>query len=139
MSDCKINNIERFEWPIRVYYEDTDAGGVVYHSQYLNFLERTRTEWLRSAGLEQEALFAATGARFVVTHMAVDFISPARLDDLLTVTVSIRRRRQASFELEQTIERDGARLIAATARIACVGEEFKPIRIPAQVLQQLFE
>ena len=78
---------EPFSWPVRVYWEDTDAGGVVYHSVYLNYFERTRSEWLRSVGLDQRALHAEERIQFVVVDMNVRWIRPARYDDLLTVTV----------------------------------------------------
>ncbi|MEG3639453.1 tol-pal system-associated acyl-CoA thioesterase [Magnetococcus sp. PR-3] len=126
-----------FEQAIRVYYEDTDAGGVVYHSRYLNFMERCRTDWLRNLGVEQESLAHATGLRFAVTHMEIAFQKPALLDDLLTVSVSDLRRRPASLAFTQEIKRQDTLLIQATARVACLDENLRPVRLPVDLLQRL--
>ena len=121
-----------FSWPVRVYYEDTDAAGVVYHSQYLNYMERARTEWLRALGFEQERVAQETGRRFVVTRMEIDFLSPARLDDALLVTVNLSNRRRASLEMKQTIIRvaDERLLIRGKARVACIDARLRPARFP---------
>ncbi|ABK42997.1 thioesterase superfamily protein [Magnetococcus marinus MC-1] len=126
-----------FSQDIRVYYEDTDAGGVVYHSRYLNFMERCRTDWLRSLGIEQATLAEQTGLRFAVTHMEIAFQKPALLDDLLTVSVSELRRRPASLEFTQEIARQNTPLIRASARVACLDEGLRPVRLPAVLLQRL--
>ena len=129
-----------FSWPVRVYWEDTDAGGVVYHARYLHFLERARTEWLRSRGVDQVKLRETHGIVFVVSQMEIDFRSPARLDDELVATIESFTRRSASMLFTQCILRqaDGARLIEARVRAACVdGATFKPTRIPDFLLHDL--
>ncbi len=110
-----------FSWPIRVYWEDTDAGGVVYHAGYLRFLERARSEWLRARGIDQQRLRDETGIGFVVRDMQLDFLAPARLDDELQATVSVERMRAASMAFAQSIVRsDGCELVRAKVRAACV-------------------
>ena len=123
---------EVFTWPVRVYYEDTDAGGVVYHSIYLNYMERARTEWLRAAHIQQESLAAETGLRFAVARMEIDFRAPARLDDALEVRTRLVKSGGASLALAQEIVRpgDGARLITAMVRVACIDDRFRPARMP---------
>ncbi|MEO5354842.1 MAG: tol-pal system-associated acyl-CoA thioesterase [Magnetococcus sp. XQGC-1] len=130
-----------FLWPIRVYYEETDAGGVVYHSQYLNFMERARTEWLRHLGFGQEQLAREAGLLFAVTRMEIQFLAPARLDDTLTVSVSLQEKRQASLIMQQAIrrDRDQRHLIQAVVRIAVLDTRFKPTRLPDGLLQALQE
>ncbi|MBF0624115.1 MAG: tol-pal system-associated acyl-CoA thioesterase [Magnetococcales bacterium] len=126
-----------FSWPVRVYYEDTDAAGVVYYANYLKYLERARTEWLRAGGIAQEAYFQRTGLRFAVVRLEIDFRAPARLDDALEVSVWIERSRRATLDLGQRIERAagaGPALITATVRLACVDERFRPQRLPADIL-----
>lgn len=125
-----------FSWRIRVYWEDTDAGGVVYHAGYLRFLERARTEWLRALGLSQTQLRERYGVVFVVRGMTVGFEKPARLDDELDATVALVRRRSASLELAQTLTRtnDGTLLTRAQVRVACVGAaNWLPCRIPDDI------
>ncbi|MBF0453854.1 MAG: tol-pal system-associated acyl-CoA thioesterase [Magnetococcales bacterium] len=128
-----------FVWPVRVYYEDTDSGGVVYHSNYLNFMERARTEWLRALGFEQNRLAQESGLVFAITRMEVQFLAPARLDDTLQVSVTLVKQGQASLNLAQEIvrERDGRLLIQATARIAMLNRQFKPTRMPPAFLAAL--
>jgi acyl-CoA thioester hydrolase len=110
-----------FCWPVRVYWEDTDAGGVVYHASYLRFMERARSEWLRGQGIDQLAFKQATGLAFLVRAMQIEFLLPALLDDELLVTVQVKQRRAASMLFEQSITRaDGSCLIQATVRVACV-------------------
>ncbi|MGH8164504.1 MAG: tol-pal system-associated acyl-CoA thioesterase, partial [Rhodanobacteraceae bacterium] len=119
-------------WRIRVYWEDTDAGGVVYHASYLRFLERARTEWLRALGLSQTQLRDRHGVVFVVRGMTIGFDKPARLDDELDATVALARRRSASLELAQTLTRAGENgfLTRASVRVACVGAaNWLPCRI----------
>jgi acyl-CoA thioester hydrolase len=127
-----------FAWPVRVYWEDTDAGGVVYHASYLRFLERARTEWLRGLGVDQLAFKQATGLAFMVHRMEIDFLRPALLDDELTVTVEVKEKRSASILFTQTISRatDGARLIEAQVRAACVDlKRMRPAPIPAGLIR----
>lgn len=128
-----------FRWPVRVYWEDTDAGGVVYHASYLRFLERARTEWLRALGIDQMAFKETTGLAFLVHRMELDFLRPALLDDELTVTVDVKERRAASILFRQTIERaDGTCLIRADVRVACVDmRRLAPAPIPASLIPKL--
>lgn len=122
-----------FTWPVRVYWEDTDAGGVVYHASYLRFFERARTEWLRAHGLDQSAVRENHGVVFVVRDIAIEFHAPARLDDELDVLIDAVDLRSASMSFAQRILRrvDGAVLTSARVRAACVAAaDFKPQRIP---------
>ena len=127
-----------FSHPIRVYWEDTDAGGVVYHAQYLAFLERARSEWMRALGKGQEALRREHELVFAVRAMQVDFRLPARLDDALAATVALRECRRASLVIAQEIRRGGTLLLDATVRIAALGAgDFRPRAIPASLYDQL--
>ncbi len=127
-----------FSWPIRVYWEDTDGGGVVYHARYLHFFERARTEWLRHLGFAQSELQAAHHLVFTVYRMALDFIRPARLDDELEATVACEAVGRASLRLAQVLRRSGEPLARATVHAACVtAADFKPRRIPAEILLAL--
>jgi acyl-CoA thioester hydrolase len=128
-----------FCWPVRVYWEDTDAGGVVYHASYLRFLERARTEWLRALGVDQLALKQTSGLAFLVRDMQIDFLRPALLDDELSVTVFVMQRRAASILFTQTVVRaDGTCLIRANVRVACVDiRHMLPARIPADLMARL--
>ena len=127
-----------FELPVRVYWEDTDAGGIVFYANYLKYFERARTEWLRALGIEQQKLREQTGGFFVVTHAAVDYVAPARLDDQLSVSVALLECRGASFVLAQRIERNGALLVEATVKIASLcASTFRPSPIPGFLLSQL--
>ena len=120
-----------FSWPTRVYWEDTDAGGVVYHAQYLAFLERARTEWMRAIGHGQESLRAGHGLVFAVRAMRIDFRQPARLDDALDVSVSLAQCRRASLVVDQAIRRAGELLLDAQVRVAALGAaDFRPRAIP---------
>ena len=129
---------EPFTWPVRVYWEDTDAGGVVYHAQYLAFMERARSEWLRGLGLHQDAMKRDVDLVFVVRAMDVDFRAPARLDDQLSVSVRLLECRGASLVLVQRIERDGALLVEAKVKIAALrASSFRPCPLPEPLLSQL--
>lgn len=120
-----------FSWPVRVYYEDTDASGVVYHASYVRFFERARTEWLRARGGRQQALSQAAGLAFTVANIEVDFLRPARLDDDLRVTVEVEEVRLASVRLRQTILRDADLLARAAVRVGCVDvATFRPRPLP---------
>ena len=126
-----------FELPIRVYWEDTDAGGVVYHAQYLAFLERARSDWLRIRGHGQEALRRTHDLVFAVRGMSLDFIAPARLDDLLSVEVQVRQVRGASLLLAQRIRRDDTLLFEAEVRLAALAaSSFRPCPIPPPLLAE---
>ncbi|MBI1731317.1 MAG: tol-pal system-associated acyl-CoA thioesterase [Gammaproteobacteria bacterium] len=121
-----------FRWAVRVYYEDTDATGLVYHSTYLEFMERARTEWLRHLGHGQHDLRSKTGIVFVVRDLEVRFMRPARIDQLLEVTVRITRCRGASMRFEQTVH-DGETgpLCRALVEVACIDAvTLKPRRLP---------
>jgi acyl-CoA thioester hydrolase len=127
-----------FEHTLRVYWEDTDAGGVVFYANYLKFFERARTEWLRSLGVGQQALREATGAIFIVADTQLRYIAPARLDDALRVTVHLQQRGQASLHVQQQAWRGDTLLCEGRIRIGCVDEgTFRPRRIPNDVLALL--
>jgi acyl-CoA thioester hydrolase len=129
-----------FIWPLRVYWEDTDAGGVVYHAGYLRFFERARSEWLRASGIGQEALREEHGVVFVVREMDIRFNRPARLDDLLGASVTVTEVRSASFKVEQFLRRqvDDALLVDARVRIACLdAQRWRPRTIPEFLLQEI--
>ena len=128
-----------FEWPIRVYYEDTDAQGVVYYANYFRFTERARTEWLRWLGVDQEKLLNEERRMFVVVSVAADFVTPARFNDSLVVTAGLAALSRAAFDIEQVVYRDsigGDVLFRSTVRAAFLdADSLKPKRIP----QDLFE
>ena len=127
-----------FSFPTRVYWEDTDAGGVVYHAQYLAFLERARTEWLRTLGYGQELLRTSHDLVFAVRAMRIDFRAPARLDDALEVTVALRECRRASLVVDQAIECGGRRLLDAQVRLAALDAAgFRPRGIPGTLHAEL--
>jgi acyl-CoA thioester hydrolase len=127
-----------FRHRLRVYWEDTDAGGVVFYANYLKFFERARTEWLRALGVGQQALREATGAIFIVTDTSVRYRAPARLDDELEVTVALRQRGTASMTIAQQAWRGDTLLAEGEIRIGCVDHgTFKPRRIPSDLIQTL--
>ena len=127
-----------FIHPVRVYWEDTDAGGVVYHAQYLAFLERARTEWLRQLGKGQERLRSEHDLVFAVRAMRIDFRAPARLDDRLEASVSVREVRKASLVFAQAIHRDGALLVDAEVRVAALrASDFRPRPLPPELFDEL--
>jgi acyl-CoA thioester hydrolase len=127
--------IAAFRFAIRIYWEDTDAGGVVFYANYLKFFERARTEWLRAAGVQQQALRDETGAMFVVAEVQTSYLAPARLDDEIEVTVAVNELGAASMVLEQQAWRGGTLLATGRIRIGCVdGMTLRPRRIPAQVV-----
>lgn len=127
-----------FSWRTRVYWEDTDAGGVVYHANYLRFLERARTEWLRARGLAQSRLRAVDGVCLVVCSINIDFVQPARLDDELDASVAVEQTRAASMVMQQTLTRvaDGVLVARARVRAACVNAEtLRPVAMPDHLLK----
>ncbi len=130
-----------FFWPVRVYYEDTDAGGVVYYANYLKFFERARTERLRAMGFEQDRLRADLGVLFVVRSAQVDYLKPARFNDSLFVSAEIKELKRTSLVFFQQIRQGGTEgevLCEATFRIVClVDSEFRPTAIPAFLLAQI--
>lgn len=124
-----------FSWPVRVYWEDTDAGGVVYYANYLNFMERARSEWLRALGFEQTTLIDAHGVLFVVRRAEIDYLRPARYNDQLAITARLAGARPASLEIAQEVRRDAEVLARGRITLACVeAAAFKPVRIPAHLL-----
>ena len=127
-----------FRWTLRVYWEDTDAAGIVFYANYLKFFERARSEWLRSLGFEQEALRAAAGIDFVVTDTALHYREPARLDDVLEVTVQPVHVGLASLTVAQQARRAGRLLAEGTIRGGCVGlGTFRPRRTPDDILARI--
>jgi acyl-CoA thioester hydrolase len=127
-----------FIWPIRVYYEDTDAGGIVFYANYLKFFERARTEWLRACGVDQQRLADDTGAIFVVRSTSVDYRSPARLDDVVKVTSRVERIGRASVDFAQEAWRDATLLATGTIKVGCVDRQaLRPAAIPSPVLAAL--
>ena len=127
-----------FRFAMRVYWEDTDAAGIVFYANYLKFFERARTEWLRSLGFEQERLRAESGIAFVVTETSVRYRRPARLDDVISVSVAVRRLGQASLDVAQEAHRADELLASGTIRIGCVElGTFRPRRFPDQILASL--
>ncbi len=127
-----------FHHGVRVYWEDTDAGGVVFYANYLKFFERARTEWLRALGVGQQKLRDETGAIFVVTDTQLRYQQPARLDDLLDVTVLLAELRSASMRLKQQAWCGGRLLCEGDIRIGCVDAgTFRPRRIPNEVTRLL--
>jgi len=127
-----------FSWPVRVYYEDTDLGGVVYYANYLKYLERARTEWLRAAGFEQSALAAVHHVVFIVRSIALDYLKPARYDDRLEITVEPGETGASRIALGQAVRRGPETLVTARVEIACVNTAtFRPVRIPGPVIAKI--
>jgi acyl-CoA thioester hydrolase len=126
-----------FVFPLRVYYEDTDAGGVVYYANYLKFAERARTEMLRLLGIENSVLQDRHGLAFVVRHIEVEYLSPARLDDLLEVYLELIRVGGASLEGAQAIRKDGEDLVRMTIRLGCMKLSGGPGRLPDDIRERL--
>ncbi|UTW49377.1 tol-pal system-associated acyl-CoA thioesterase [Bacterioplanoides sp. SCSIO 12839] len=129
--------MSEFRWPVRVYYEDTDAGGIVYYANYLKFFERARTEWLRQLGFNQE-LLRQQGILFVVREVNAKYKQPARLDDELQVSVAVEKMGKASFNIVQTVYRVSSEeeqtLVSGSVSIACIDDKGKPRIIPADIL-----
>jgi acyl-CoA thioester hydrolase len=122
---------EPFSWPVRVYYEDTDAGSVVYYANYLKFAERARTEWLRACGFEQTDLAERHGVIFVVRSLSIDYLKPARFNDTLQVTVELIKVGAGQIDLVQRVIRDEDLLARAAVKIVCVGlTTMRPVRMP---------
>ena len=124
--------------PIRVYYEDTDAGNVVYYANYLKFMERARTEWLRALGFEQDELSRRDGILFAVRSVRIDFLKPARFNDLLQATARVAKRGNASIVFAQEIRREGLTLCEGEVKVACLdAATFAPCPIPSHLRAQL--
>ncbi len=127
----------QFEWPVQVYWEDTDAGGVVYHSQYLNFMERARTEWLRHLGFIQTEMRETLGVLFVVRHIDMHYKKPGKFDDSLIVRTCLINQGRSFITFEQSILRGEEMLTSATVKVVCIdAEKFKPVSIPKLMLQR---
>ncbi|HHO68761.1 MAG TPA: tol-pal system-associated acyl-CoA thioesterase [Gammaproteobacteria bacterium] len=133
--------VSEFRWPVRVYYEDTDSGGVVYYANYLKFMERARTERLRALGFEQDRLREEYGILFTVHSVQADFLRPALFNDALEVTAEIVRRRRASLTFSQQVLRqgdDGTALCRGRVQVACVDAgSFRPCAIPDPIMRKL--
>jgi acyl-CoA thioester hydrolase len=121
----------RFTVPVRIYYQDTDTGGVVYHARYLDYFERARMEWLRAIGFEARALSAQYSVMFVVRSIVVDYLVPGQLDDLLESTLGVVQAGAALLKLNQSILREAQTLVNAEVDLACVdAQQFRPTRLP---------
>jgi len=130
--------VKIFNWPIRIYYEDTDSGGVVYYANYLKFMERARTEWLRSFSIQQDDLRERFGIIFAVRQVQIDYLLPAKFNDELVVIVKVNKKGKASITFEQTVMRGTELLVKANIKIACLDVNlFKPLPIPAEILEKL--
>ena len=141
MSNTMINTTP-FHFPVRIYYEDTDSGGVVYYANYLKYMERARTEWLRSLGFEQDRMIEDDGVVFAVRSVAVDYNSPARFNDQLEVVTTLERLGRASLSLLQEIRRKGENgvLCMGTVKVASLNaESFRPAALPKSLFQALQE
>lgn len=134
----RANGLLTFDWPLRVYYEDTDAGGIVFYANYLKFFERARTEWLRACGIDQRVLAETDGVLFVVKRTALEYSAPARLDDVIHVMSRIERIGRASVDFHQEAWRDGILLASGNIKVASVSMgAIRPVGIPASVLNGL--
>ncbi|HLJ63742.1 MAG TPA: tol-pal system-associated acyl-CoA thioesterase [Stellaceae bacterium] len=123
-----IDGVHHF--PVRVYYEDTDAGGIVYYANYLKFAERARTELMRGLGVHHESARIETGVIFVVRTLSADYLAPARLDDELIVKTRFLEVRGASLDLDQEVRRDAETLVRLQVCVACIGRNSRPVRVP---------
>jgi acyl-CoA thioester hydrolase len=132
------SELSTFSWPVRVYYEDTDSGGVVYYANYLKFLERARTEWLRALGFELDALARDHGVIFIVRSFAIEYLRPAAFNDEIAATVELGKLGGGQIILTQRITRGAEELATATVRLACVNTTtFRPVRIPSPVTARI--
>ena len=130
--------VAHFHHPVRVYWEDTDAGGIVFYANYLKFFERARTEWLRALGHGQQEMVDTTGCMFVVQETSVRYLRPARLDDWLVITVDVTERGRASLRIAQQAWRGDKLLAEGEIRIGCVERTtLKPHRIPSPILEAI--
>jgi acyl-CoA thioester hydrolase len=140
MNTSKLNHVhqlkaKRFDFPIRVYWEDTDAGSIVYYANYLKFFERARSEWLRHLGVEQGNLLEKEGCMFVVSEIKTKFHRPARIDDLLQVSVTVQQIGHASISLHQTATLSATLVCEGIVRLACVQQTtMRPVATPKTIL-----
>lgn len=131
------NSRKPFVWPVRVYFQDTDAGGVVYHASYVNFFERARTEWLRTFGHSSVSMMHELGVMFVVRKLELNYLKPALLDDMLDVTAQIKEVGRSRVTLLQTVLRDGEVLTVGEVHLVCVSvQNFKPVSVPDVLRKQ---
>ncbi len=139
MSDRALGHLDAgtHVMPVRVYWEDTDGSGIVYYANYLRFIERARSDLLRLAGIDQRGLLDREGIAFVVRRCEVDYLSPARLDDDLTIRTGISESRGASMVMLQSVWRGAGELVRATVRLACLNRAGRPQRLPAGVVTAL--
>jgi acyl-CoA thioester hydrolase len=130
-----------FTWPVRVYYEDTDAGGVVYYANYLRFMERARTEWLRAKGFEQDELREQGGIVFAVRQVQLDYLRPARFNQALEVSVALRETGRVSLSLDQEVrDPHGKACCRGRVKLACVDvQRFRPAPIPPDLMRELID
>ncbi len=122
---------------VRVYYEDTDLAGIVYYANYLKFIERGRSEWLRDLGIDQAAMKENSGHVFAVRRIEADYLRPARFDDLLSVETALVQATAARIVLDQTVRRDDAALFAARVTLACLDGSGRPVRLPKGLAEAL--
>ncbi|MBL8523138.1 MAG: tol-pal system-associated acyl-CoA thioesterase [Betaproteobacteria bacterium] len=143
MAKLSLKNAQQsplftFDFPLRVYFEDTDAGGVVYHAQYVKFLERARTEWLRYLGFTNSDLERKHKMLFIVTEIAVEFLKPAKLDDSVNISVAIEALGRVRLTFHQEIRRGDDTLVKARVVVASVSADaFKPVEIPADLRKKM--
>ena len=132
-----------FQWQVRVYYEDTDSGGVVYYANYLRFMERARTEWMRALGFEQDRLLREDGILFAVRAASIEYLRPARFNDLLSVSLDVVQRGRASLTFKQVVARcadEQLPLCSAQVKIACLdAASFRPHPIPDYILTEIVD
>jgi acyl-CoA thioester hydrolase len=138
LKDAQQTQLFTFAFPQRVYYEDTDAGGVVYHARYIHFLERARTEWLRYLGFNNGELTRKHRMLWVVSEININYVKPARVDDALEVSVAVENMGRVRCTFHQEIRRGDEVLVKARVSVACVtAEGFKPMEIPADVKKKM--
>lgn len=135
-----MSNAQQFCWTVRVYYEDTDAGGVVYHSNYLNFMERARTEWLRALGFEQTFIREQLDTIIVVHSLSIAYKSPARFNDVLSVHCALGAAGKTSMDIEQSIYRGEVLIAQAQVKAVFVNAaSFRPVAIPEEIKQAILK
>lgn len=135
------NTDQTFAWPVRIYYEDTDAQGVVYYANYFRFMERARTEWLRALGVDQASLLNQQRRMFVVTETRAEFLVPARFNDQVVVTAALANLRRATFDIEQNIYLDSLRgtlLLRGEVKAAFINADtLRPVRVPTSIFKEI--